>query len=252
VPIIGSVTFFLSAAFGGITGIAAGMAMKSAKVRNGRMAALVGFLVASVAHALSWAVWVYALLKRAEVKDVELLALILDPGLLWNAIVEINRVGAWSIKNATPTGTFLWFLWGVEAVIVVGTGVLGVATVLEAPFCEACETWTENTKALVTIAGGDENALKSRLATEPLLPLLESLGAPEPGAPRWVTLSLHQCPGCKQLNVLTADQVTRQRKDKTTTSTVARQLLLSAEETKDLLAFRDRVAALPAAAPAPA
>ena len=42
------------------------------------------------------------------------------PGAMWTAIGKINETGTWSLKGAPASGAFLWFVWIVELVIILG------------------------------------------------------------------------------------------------------------------------------------
>ena len=141
IPIAGYITFLFSAGFGGILGVVIGAALTWQKVRNVWVAVGVTAAAALSAFYACWAVWIYAFLRRAEV-DVNLLPIFLQPDVLWGVIQKVNSVGAWTLRSWEPTGTTLWIIWSIEALIIFGvTFLVALSAFLETPFCESCNSW---------------------------------------------------------------------------------------------------------------
>jgi hypothetical protein len=251
VPVVGYFSFLLSAAFGGLVGAIAGTGLKLAKTRHLALAAVVGFVATATAFYLSWAVWVYAILRRADA-DVSLVPLVRAPEQLWAMIRLVNKAGAWSIHGATPTGAVLWTLWGLEAAIILGCGSLIASALVSAPFCEACGAWTQeraDAARVAAAAGADD--LK-RLADNRQIAHLAGFGPPPPEATEWLRLDLHSCQKCTHFHTLDVHRVhVKFEKGKRTEEKTAilENLLVTADEAAALAPVGEPLAT--AAAPPP-
>lgn len=207
IPLV-EIRIFLTAGFGVLTGLFAGAApLRLGKIRNARLRRAAVAVVVVLTWYLSWAVWVFAFLRRGDVA-ADLGAIVLQPDLLWRLIVRINEVGAWRLRGVTPTGIVLWAVWSVEALMIVWLGVtLGYIAGYTEPFCEACGRWCEKTDAGARVAAGDSDEIKRRLETKDTA-FLEQLGAPTADATAWVRMDLWSCTGCGGTNTLDAAAVT--------------------------------------------
>jgi len=100
----------IALAFGGICGATAAVLLKKKKVRSDAVALGVTLLVTAVAFYYSWAVWLWALIRRAgeELHLADFVGAVLQPWVVWAAILEVNKTGAWSLRGGSPvTGTWL-------------------------------------------------------------------------------------------------------------------------------------------------
>ena len=206
IPLAGFITFILTAGFGVVAGGVSGMALKWGKLRNNGLATLVGVLFGAEAVYVSWAAWTTLLLWRSDV-EASGLALAASPGVLWSVASEINQVGAWSLRGFTPTGGFLWLLWGVEALLVFGLTALVSMGMTAVPFCERCERWCEEEENVARFAASDAERVKREAESQPL-EFLTSLGPPPEQADTFLRADLHSCPGCHQTHALTLQSVT--------------------------------------------
>lgn len=239
-PIAGYITFLIALAFGALTGLATGYSLRHGSVRSPMVGFGVGAGVAIVAFYASWVVWIYGLLHRADI-DASFTTLLLHPGTLWNSIVAVNGVGAWTIKGATPTGIVLWILWGCEAVLILGPAVFLAAFPLSDPFCERCERWCEEEKGVRRTALAAKEDFVTRLEARDWA-WVAALASGEEGA--HLSFDLHVCPTCEEMHALTVQQVTTAMESgKPVKSTTA---LL-----EHLLLNRQEAAALRAAPPTP-
>lgn len=93
IPFVRWGTFLLAAVFGAIVGFSTAGGLHWGKARNEAVEFVTSLLVGLVALYVSWAVWIYALLRRAGEKAT-LLPLVVYPPLLWDLIVEVNKLGA--------------------------------------------------------------------------------------------------------------------------------------------------------------
>ena len=233
VPLAGYITALLTGGFGLFLGVSIGLPLKTGKTRNRRAAVLCALPVVLGAFYVSWAVWVFAFLRRSGGEGVPLQALLLHPRDLWDTIVQINAVGPWRLKGLRPTGAWLWALWGIEALTVIGLGLLGAQTTLDQPFCERCELWTEEEKELLALAPVDREELVRRLETDDLDTAFRKLGPPAEDNPKCLLVSLQSCPSCRELNALVVtslERVTIRKRDQVNRRSLLRDLLISRRE----------------------
>lgn len=235
IPLVGYITFLFSAAFGALVGIATTMGLKWRKVRNVPVAFAAAAVTSLVAFYASWSAWIYALLRRANM-DVELTPILFQPDVLWQLIVRVNGVGAYTIRSWTPTGTALWIFWSLEALLIVGLALLlAVKFMRDEPFCEACGNWCKGQEGIARVASGDTAELKQRLEAKDLT-ILQNLGAAPAGAAEWFRLDLHACPSCKMTNTLSVKtvklKIDKQGKSEESAEDTIDMLLLGPTETE--------------------
>lgn len=225
-PIIGMITFILTAGFAAVVGVVVGRVMHAGKVRNHVVAVATALPVALFALWAAWVTWVYALLHRADA-DVGLIDLVFDPAGLWRIITLINAKGAWSLKGLTPTGGLLWALWALEAAIIAGVVVLVARESVSSPFCEGCDRWCEEQKAFAVLGPTKKDALAPRLEQGDYAVFQEMTATNDSTFTR---LDLHQCPQCLGSAALTATSVTvtvKKGKQETDETVLLKFLLLS-------------------------
>ncbi len=266
IPIVGYITIILSGIFGGAAGGATAGGLRWKKARNTALTAVLAFLVALVSFYFSWAVWIYALLRRGGEK-VPLRGLVVFPNLLWRLIAEVNKVGAFTVRGTRPTGAVLWGLWGIEAAIILGMAVfVAMGMVREDPFCESCESWCKKQEGVCKVSGGDVNELKRRMESKDF-GYFEKLGAWTPrelarvrtdvrealradlsdrsswrpatvDAQAWFRVDLHACPSCRATNTLSvtsfSESVDKYGNKSKSEKEVLDKLLISSTEADDV------------------
>ena len=205
-PLAGWITFVISGGFGLCVGVAVAKACRIAKVRNQKVALGIALVAQLVGFYVSWGVWMYALLVRAEVQDISL-ATCLAPATLWEAIKVINGTGAWTVFGMQPTGISLALLWLLEAAIVFGLCLLSVD--LSDPFCEKCKIWCPS-KPIATVDPMSPEELKTVLEGRQLerLTLIQTDETQER-----IVLDLASCARCGDLQTLSARHITIKIKD---------------------------------------
>lgn len=247
-PIAGYITFIISAGFGAGIGWSTISVLKRGKVRNEVVmlgaAAGIGLLALYVA----WAVWVYALLRRAEA-DVGLLPVLTNPPVLWEVIGAINAEGAWSISGATPSGAVLWILWAVEALIILGAaGLVAKSMSGDGVFCEQCGDWCEGTEMIARTAHGNPSDVVAKIEGKDF-PAVQALGPVAAGARSWMHLTLAHCKSCDETIVLSMNSVRLEKDDKGNDSeksdTLIDRLLLTREERDAVRQMGKAIAASP-------
>jgi len=241
IPIGGYISFLFTAGFGMGMGIVTGMLLRMKKVRSLLVANLVAAGVAFFGLYVAWAVWCYALLTQAEAEDVTLLPILFNPLLLGELIFAINKVGAWSIKNFTPTGFGLTLLWLVEALIVfIAATLSGVSAISSAVFCEACGEWCDETKGVARLGAQTPNYMRRRLE-ERDFPFLAKLGTAGANATEFFRVDVYSCLSCGATHAMSVQHVVithdKDGKEKEETTAVVDKLLISAEESQWLRGF---------------
>ncbi len=217
----------ITVGFGFVVGFAVAKGVALGKARSGALAALLGLLVGAAALCLSWVFWIYALLRRSDV-DVALLDLALDPAALWQAITFVNAEGAWSLKSFTPTGTVLWILWTIEALLIVGFPTFLAIGQALSPFCEQCQGWCTKEKGVFRGAEIPREELERHLRAQEVS-YVAARGAAEPGATTHLRYDVDRC-ACNATITLTVTQVTvklENGKPKESTTELVSNLVLS-------------------------
>lgn len=215
---------FCTIAYGALVGAASGVAMCWGKVRSRAVAGLISFGASLFALYLSWAVWILHLLYPSF-WVFNPIRVALRPRTMWKVVLVVNSTGTWSVASGPPTSGFsLWVVWGSEAALLLGFGVLAaVALVKRRPFCERCEQWCSQTQKLYFAPALSADQFKARLEAEDLASL-ETLAPGDRKKPHF-RVDLHSCADCHTLNTLSLVQnFPRDRK------TVVDKLVLSAEQ----------------------
>ena len=192
--------FFITLGFGGLVGFCVGMGGKLGKVRNPILMLLFGFAFGLAAEYIGWVSWIYAFTEQGS--------LILAPSDMANALQVIAKDGAWSIFGWTPKDVELYMIWGVEAIMIIGTSTLVASgTVISIPFCERCNKWIEaedSIEPLDPISNPDD--LKSQLE-QGEYGLLQSLNRKDDKTDAYTQVSLLHCPGCQQNHFLSIKSI---------------------------------------------
>ncbi len=208
IPVVGYVTFILSAAYGGAAGAIPAFVMRRTNVRNTALTVAIGTIVTLASFYVSWAAWVSAVLARANI-ETSSIDLVTSPSALWEVIGRINEVGAWTLRGATPTGTILWVFWSLELLLIVGVGVIAAAAVVgREPFCESCGTWARAFDRVHSLPDVDKNELRTRVEGRDWGWLLAGAAAPRSGNV-WHEVGLHVCEKCGTTNTVSVEQVVR-------------------------------------------
>ncbi len=132
------------------------------------------------------------------------------------------------IKSSTVTGTFLWILWGAEALMVAAmAGFIPAASASE-PFCEECGYWCEKQPDLFNHATASATLLieavqqdnPSQIAALRATPFVDDGSG-------LVTATLHACPGCDQSFADIAQRIPKGKE--TTVKVLLKQVRVSPE-----------------------
>ncbi|MFB9080343.1 hypothetical protein ACFFLS_19605 [Flavobacterium procerum] len=151
------INFFITIGFGFLVGfVLSWLVIKKGKVRNPFLGFIIGLVGALVALYLHWAIWIDLVINAGEsygdqklgftVSNIEFLqvfSLILRPDLVFDYIGQVNQYGTWGIRSATISGTFLWVIWAIEFLIVVGISCFLPYLEAKKPFSESTNSWYE-------------------------------------------------------------------------------------------------------------
>lgn len=177
------------------------------KVRNGKVVTACALLGGVTCLYAAWVGWFYAL------TDWELF-LGTSPNALWGLTQMVNAKGAWSIKGGTPTGGFLWFVWGVEALMILGIATVGGFGGLEdSPFCEPCGVWADDEKQVVLETPEDIEGLSTAMSSGDFSGLAALAPGNDQGA-TWVEAKVESCPRQGAPYYLTVTGKVRTKDDK--------------------------------------
>ena len=158
IPII-YINIVVTAGFGFGVGLVINfLVVKHGKVRSPIIASLFALIGSLVALYFSWAVWVDLVINSGEsygnsrigitasnIQLSQLFDLILNPNLVKNLALEINQYGTWGIKATTVSGTALFAIWAIEALIVIVISMFICYLRAKKPFCEFENKWFEET-----------------------------------------------------------------------------------------------------------
>lgn len=198
--VLGTLVTILTGALAALAGL---RGLKQGEVRNDAAANLVALLCGLATFYTAWVLWVALLLHRPGIGMVPLVEVTKHPSVLWDTIVWINERGTWAMRgDAEPVAGFkLWLVWGLEALCLVGMGVVVSASANDA-YCEACRLWCAEEENIGLMAAGDLDETRRRLKGGDL-PYFLGLGRPAENALNWLTVKLSTCPGCRGLHTLT-------------------------------------------------
>jgi len=187
------------AAVGGATGVGA----KLGRMRNEGAVLLMGLITGCTAAYAAWIGWIFAVSKH----------FVITPAEIRDVIKTAARVGTFRLFGKEPVkGDFLWFVWTVEALIIVGMSTFAAKfTISGEAFCERCQKWLseigtafcsvpENTgKFVQSLHTGDATVLDTVEFFPP--------DAPPEGVPR-LKLAAKRCDKCQSFCTMTISEET--------------------------------------------
>lgn len=131
-PVVGYVNLLFLGGFVFAGGFVIHKIAEIGKSRSTAAMTLIGLGLGLVALYFSWLFFLKALIG-----DVDIIAMMASPMLMWKVIAAVNAEGWWG-----PTGLAQWAIVTVEAAVIVGGFALAGSNSLdEKVFCEDCNTW---------------------------------------------------------------------------------------------------------------
>ena len=109
--------------------------------------------------------------------------------------------GWYSIFGVTPAGAFIWILWTIEAVIIVGgTTLVAAATMGGAVYCEECRCWCESTENALRFGIPEDGAQLDELRPDNFDPLTRLANVPVTDS--YFGLDIWECRSCNETSAL--------------------------------------------------
>ncbi|MCP4137904.1 MAG: hypothetical protein GY754_43480 [bacterium] len=193
--------FIITVGFGIVVGFAVGIGAHIGKIRNSSIVLGLAVTVGLAAVYIGWVAHFFVLSEQE--------VLFVEPMILLQAMQALAVEGAWSVASITPTGGFLYFLWFIEAAIILGGAVfMAWGQIASEPFCEKCNKWVEDPE-LVPFLEPVENVkmLVSNLESGNFKDL-ENLKMAGDDMEHFTQLELLKCSSCSRFTLLTVKDVT--------------------------------------------
>lgn len=160
----------------------------------------------------SWCAFLYVMLRR-EGLPVELLDLMLSPSFVFETAQSLSVDGYYTLFGATVKGGFLWFIWIVEAIGIIGAGALGgLAVMHEEIFCEDCNRWAEDIDFNLRLAIEDKDFAKKTIESD-ITKLLDYPIYTGTNSEH-IKVNLHQCSKCHNTSTIDVDFMSYETNDK--------------------------------------
>ncbi|GAA4054249.1 hypothetical protein [Flavobacterium chungnamense] len=151
------INFFITLGFGFLVAFCVNkVVIRKGKVRNPVLALFIGFFAGIVALYFHWSVWIDLVINAGEsygsdrigvtVSNIEFLqvfSLIFQPTMVFEYISMVNEFGTWGLGGATVSEAFLWVIWAIEFVIIVGVSSFLPYLESKKPFSESTNSWYE-------------------------------------------------------------------------------------------------------------
>ncbi|MEO0897976.1 MAG: hypothetical protein AAFY71_16325 [Bacteroidota bacterium] len=139
------ILFFLTIGAGWIMGQLPEYLIKFGKIRHKAAGVALGIFGGLALLYVHWAIWVAAIYAQSEggsmADPTVALNFALAPGALWETMVAINKIGTWELGGVI-NGTFLWVIWAIEAIVMVGLSTLNGLGTDPIPFDEDSDAWS--------------------------------------------------------------------------------------------------------------
>jgi hypothetical protein len=160
----------------------------------------------------SWCAFLYVVFRKEDL-PMELMDLMLSPSLVFEIAQSLSVDGYYTLFGATVKGGFLWFIWIVEAIGIIGAGALGgLAVMHEEIFCEDCKRWAEDIDFNLRLAIEDKDLAKKTIESDitKLLDFPIYTGTNS----EHIKVNLHQCSKCLNTSTIDVDFMSYETNDK--------------------------------------
>jgi|CXWL01.1.fsa_nt_gi hypothetical protein len=165
-PFVGKVTILLAFGMAIGVGLLISHVAWGTHCRSTVFAYLVGLATGLVTVYAAWVAFAWAILWRSaqEGYSVSYTGFLMHPSAVWRFAQVINKDGWYSIRGSTPTGSTLWAMWIVEAVIILcGITALSASQIKNGVFCERCRKWCREVHEMMRIAVPEDHQLLERM-----------------------------------------------------------------------------------------
>ena len=137
----------------------------------------------------------------------------LDPVSVFDMANAFSIDGYYSMFGSDIKGFFLWLIWIIEAIGIIGAGAVGGLIVLhEEIFCEDCNVWAEKKDVDLRLAIEDQVSAKTAIDSDAtkILEYPIYVGANS----EHIQVNLHQCSKCQNTSTIDIDLITYEENDK--------------------------------------
>lgn len=228
--------------YGFVVGMGVALACKKGKVRKPSACFLAGLVSGTVAVYLQWAYYLALntpdiLGEMGEGTFSLTLHFLAAPGEIWEMLRLINPEGMWTIKGSAVNGTFLWVVWGIELLGILGMSLLMAGVHTRDPYSESEDRWMDEQKLqdrLTPVTNGkDFVATLERGDYSPLWGL-----APTQTAEHFCRLTLYTCTGDADayVSLQNVRLVQKKKETKEETESVFKYLHIPAKKAQELVA----------------
>jgi hypothetical protein len=188
------------------------LVIRLSKCRSKSSSIIYGIVTGLFGVYASWCTFLFVMFRKEDL-PVELLDLMLSPSLVYEMAQSLSVDGYFTLFGATVKGGFLWFLWIVEAIGIIGAGALGSLAVLhEEIFCEECNRWVEDLNFDMRLAMESKDVTKEIIETD-IVKILNFDKLDNPNSEH-IKVNIHQCSKCQNTNTIDIDLMTFETNDK--------------------------------------
>jgi len=177
--------------------------IRISKCRIKESALLYGSIVGLFAVYINWTSFINMLLDKEGIN----ISFFQSPSVLFNYMVDLSKVGYFSVFGMQVSGFILWIIWIIESIGILLAGVLGGETVLhEEVFCENCDKWTDEIEIKQNLSVPDEASKAAILNGDIQLLLTQPISKANDS--KKLKLNIHHCSKCNNTSTLDIDLVT--------------------------------------------
>jgi len=219
---------------------------KFGKIRNMILLGLAGFFFGLLADYIGWVAWL-----AVTVGDPWFLVEFFFPADIFYIITLVAEEGAWSISGTTPTGVFLYILWAIEAIIVIG-GIpyLTLEMLSKIPFCEESDAWADKRTQIGAFTPIANPAQFKDAVSQGNFSAFNELKTSPENDRRYTALEVFECEQCRNFFMLNVTDVTikinNKGKAEAKTKKILNNLLLTPIQLADLKRLAQTESPVPA------
>jgi hypothetical protein len=245
----------ICAGFGAALGVGGTWAVKSGHCRNRIIALLFALPLFALPLAASyWWDYRHVLSEVAE-KNPSVPMEEIQREVTFQRYIDAKVETGWSVSSHGGSGSQfngkgVYFIWGIEALILFGIVVFMVNLAVGEPYCERCNQWANEKKMLLPgLSAADADPL---LAQGDLDAVIGLQPPAEPDLSMAITMTAAICPGCRDTGFLTVEEkrVLSRKKGKAEekTKVLISNAVLRADQRAKFLARLEPPATAPVAA----
>ncbi len=188
------------------------LVIRLSKCRNVTSSIIYGLVVGIFGIYANWCSFLYVMLSKNNF-PIDLTELMLNPSMIYEITNALSEEGYYDVFGFTVKGGFLWFVWIVEAIGILGAGALGGLLVLhEEVYCEDCNRWAEDLNFDLRLAIENKDLSKQIIESN----IIKILDFPiyEGENSEHIRVNLHQCSKCQSTSTIDVDLMTYETNDK--------------------------------------